>query len=250
MEDRRVHPIYFLSDVHLGVASASKEAEKERKLLDFLDHVQGTKGELYLVGDIFDFWFEGNRRAPISFQRYRSVVKALGDLVRRGCPITYVAGNHDWWLGSFFPKRLDIKISKKAMITRLQGKKVLITHGDEVAGSDLGYRALRLVLRNRLNIGLFSLLPAEISTALGLTASRLSRHKSNRKDLRIESTLLPFARQSFLEGFDAVVCGHVHYPYITREDGHTFILLGDWMEHFSYGRMDNGTLSLEFWRAD
>src|SRR5262249_41363007 len=134
---------YFFSDAHLGAESREREADREARLHDFLTSLRGQATELYIVGDLFDFWFEYRSAIP---RRHFATLAALQRLRESGVAITYLNGNHDFWLGPFLRDELGVHTHDGALALELQGHRIWLHHGDGLGGGDLGYRLLRKVL--------------------------------------------------------------------------------------------------------
>jgi UDP-2,3-diacylglucosamine hydrolase len=235
---------YFVSDAHLGVDSEDRERLKEDTLIEFLSLVHSREGSLFIVGDLFDFWFE--YRAVIPRQHYR-IVNKLYELRRSDIPITYVVGNHDYWIGNFFQHELGIDVVRNTLTTTIQGQRLFVAHGDGLTSGDFGYRLLKATLRNPVNITLFSLLHPDIGIRIAQVASRLSRSNNVNSYVTTERHLFAYAK-SMLEGpLDAVILGHSHRPSLHTQAGKTYVNLGDWMRHFTYARLRDGALTLHSW---
>lgn len=235
---------YFVSDAHLGVDTEDRERLKEDTLIEFLDLVRSQQGSLFIVGDLFDFWFE--YRAVIPRQHYR-IVNKLYVLRRSGTPITYVVGNHDYWIGNFFEHELGIDVVRAPLTTTIQGQRLFIAHGDGLTSGDFGYRLLKRTLRSPFNITLFSLLHPDIGIRIAQLASRLSRTNNVNNSLKTERHLFEYASARLEGPLDIVILGHSHHPSLHSDEGKTYVNLGDWMRHFTYARLKDGRLSLHFW---
>src|SRR3989337_947365 len=122
--------IFFFSDAHLGSGSSSEEKMKEERLIAFLKKVQVEASHLYIVGDLFDFWFEYRHLIPKNFQR---IINQLGWLKEGGVKIDYLCGNHDFWLGDFLPQQMGIPVHRDFLEVEHQGKKIFLSHGDGLA---------------------------------------------------------------------------------------------------------------------
>jgi len=236
---------YFISDAHLGVAEEEVESLKESLLLSFLDLVQGEGANLYILGDLFDFYFEPFGVVPREYQR---VVARLGELTRSGAEVHYVVGNHDYWLGDFWKKEVGVSVYRQPVEVLIEDRRLFLAHGDGLGELDIGYEVLKHILRNRVNIRLYTLLGPDLGFGLGRLMSRVSRRRSDREQNPKVGHLWSFAKRKFAEGFDGVLCGHIHTPTLLREGEKTFLLLGDWMDNFSYGRLEDSSLYLEYFR--
>ena len=218
------------------------ERLKFLRLKKLFARIKDQPGPLYILGDLFDFWFE-----------YRSVIQAghfevlaeMLELRRSGVDITLLAGNHDYWTGSFLEKQLGINIVKDDLTIDLDGKKVLLCHGDGLDPSDRGYKALKAVLRNPLSIWLFGLIHPGLAVSFAQWLSKISRNHLN-KHKNVDP--VPWERQAarlFALGYQAVVFGHTHQPALKDMDGHVFLNLGDFFKNFTYAVYRDGKFRLE-----
>jgi len=235
-------PYFFISDSHIGFDKPAEEKEKIERLLAFFRFVKENGERLFLLGDLYDFWFEYKTVIP---RRNVAILLALKDLVDSGVKIDYLIGNHDFWVGDFFENDLGIQIHQEPMEIRLQDKKCFIAHGDGFARNDAGYRRLKKVLRHPLNIKLYRMIHPDIGFAVADFFSRWSRNSRDIKNK--ENQYLEYARERFSDGFDCVILAHIHIPQELKQNGKRYINTGDWMHHFTYGKLENGKLSLEYW---
>jgi UDP-2,3-diacylglucosamine hydrolase len=238
--------VFFMSDAHLGVDSAEQEGARTARLHDFLNSLPGRASSLYIVGDLFDFWFEYRTAIP---RRYFSTLAVLQGLRATGLDIAYLNGNHDFWLGHFFRDTLGIRTIDGAAIVEAQGRRLWLHHGDGLLGGDLGYRLLRGALRSRAGIALYGCLHPDLGMPLAHVVSLWSRHSRGDRPLRPERLWREIAEPRFREGFDAVLIGHFHHAYERREPNREFFLLGDWIDHFTYAQLTDGKLELKVWPA-
>jgi UDP-2,3-diacylglucosamine hydrolase len=234
--------IYFLSDAHLGGEEESKEKIKEEKLLSLLDRMKEDAEYLYLVGDLFEFWFEYKSTVP---KDHFGILNKLKELVESGVKVNYLVGNHDFWLGDFLPKHLNIPIYKDQLEVVHQGKKIFLSHGDGLAKKDWGYRILKKILRNRVNIFLYRQLPPDISYPLAKFVSRRSRNWVQKRDNDFLQEYENFAKSKIEQGYDAVILAHTHTPVFQNLGKGIYLNLGDWFLHFTYGKLCDGKFSLE-----
>lgn len=242
---RVMDTVFFLSDAHLGIQSADHPADsREKQIGAFLEHIGKRATRLYINGDLFDFWFEYHHVIP---RCYFQTICHLKQLVSKGIQIEYVCGNHDFWLGSFFENQLGIKVHRDYIDTTINGKRFHIAHGDGLAKKDIGYRILKKILRNPVNIRLYRMIHPYIGFKLALFFSRLSRNHGPREDDR-EDYLLA-AQERLKQGYHYVVFGHTHHPCIHIEENGTYLNTGDWTHHFSYGEFSNNQLNLKYWRT-
>ncbi|MEW6061107.1 MAG: UDP-2,3-diacylglucosamine diphosphatase [Bacteroidota bacterium] len=237
--------IFFFSDVHLGLHDRQREREKEQRLLSFLNYVQTNAEQLFILGDLFDYWFEYKSVIP---RGYHHVLSKLGVLVESGVKVHYLAGNHDFWLKDFFPKELGIPVYKDPLSTELYGKKFYLHHGDGLALNDTGYRILKKILRHPLSIFLFSLVHPDITAPIARGSSRTSREYTGNKDYGETDGMMLFATKKINEGVDVVLMGHRHKPLKQQINNGIYINLGDWISYSTYAEFDGATIELKQWQ--
>jgi UDP-2,3-diacylglucosamine hydrolase len=243
-------PIYFISDAHLGAEGKEKEKIKEGRLLAFLDKVKEEGESLYILGDMFEFWFEYKNVIP---KDHFKVLSQLRNVVDSGIKVNYVVGNHDFWLGDFLTEQIGIKIFKYPIEVNHQSKKIFIAHGDGLAKKDWGYRILKKILRNRVNIFLYKLIPPDLSYPLAKFVAGKSRVQADKREASYLDDYRSFAYEKIKQGFDAVILAHTHIPILETFDhnltsspkGGIYLNIGDWFKHFTYGRLVEGTFYLE-----
>jgi UDP-2,3-diacylglucosamine hydrolase len=240
----RSEAVYFISDAHLGVEIPQREAEREQRLHGFLSSLAGRATRLVITGDLFDFWFEYRTAIP---RRHFTTLAILQRLREDGVAISYLNGNHDFWLGHFLAEELRIETHTGALRLETQGRRLWIHHGDGLVGGDLGYRLLRRIVRSPVSIALYGLLHPDLGIPLAHTVSRWSRGSRGEPPLEPERLWREIALPRFGEGFDAVLVGHFHHTYERREPGREFFLLGDWIERFTYAVLEDGAIRLERW---
>ncbi len=238
--------VFFVSDTHfkydgLGI----DERMKRDRFISFLAGIEGAS-KLYLLGDIFDFWFEYRSVVP---RYYRDVLDALSSLRKSGTGIFIAGGNHDFWLGSYVSETLGFTILPPLATHTIQGIKVTMTHGDDLLPGDRGYKTLKAVIRSRPAIAMARAVHPDALYAIARRFSRASKGITERKTERAAKTLLTMANDSFFRwGNDAFITGHIHYPCIERFGDRTFVILGDWERNFSFLEIREGRLSLGFYR--
>lgn len=239
--------IFFFSDVHLGLHDTAREKEKELRLLSFLSHVEKNAEQLFIMGDLFDYWFEYKYVIP---RGYHHVLSKLASMVEHGIKIHYVAGNHDFWLKDFFPNDLGIPIYKDPFGMTLRGKKFYFHHGDGLALNDTGYRILKKILRSRLSVFLFSLLHPDWTAPIARGSSRSSRKYTGHKDYGETDGMIKFSEEKFAEGYDVVIMGHRHKPLEHRTENGVYLNLGDWISYNTYAEFDGTKIKLKEWKSE
>jgi UDP-2,3-diacylglucosamine hydrolase len=238
--------VYFLADAHLGADPREEEAAREARLHEFLTSLVDRAAALYIVGDLFDFWFEYRTAIP---RRHFGTLAALRQLRASGVSITYLNGNHDFWLGPFLREELGLHTHEDALALDLQGHRIWLHHGDGLAHGDLGYKMLKKVLRNPASIALYRLIHPDLGIPFAHMVSRWSRHSRGERPLDGDRLWTRIGVPRFAEGFDTVMIGHFHHAWERREDGRSFFMLGDWIESFTYVVLRDGVFTLERWPA-
>lgn len=241
---------YFISDCHLGYGNdRTADREREKRLCTLLERIkaEAASGEaevLFIVGDLFDSWFEYRQVIP------RRHVRTLGLLaeIRELIPVQYLMGNHDFGHRTYFRDELNIPIHSGDIERELLGKRFYIAHGDGKALNDTGYLILRSLLRNKILLRLYSWIHPDIGIWIAERMSGGSRAYTDGRDaLQKQDGLRIFAEKKIREEhFDYVVMGHRHKPEKIDVDGiGTYINLGDWLKSYSYGVFDESGFRLE-----
>jgi UDP-2,3-diacylglucosamine hydrolase len=241
-------PVYFLSDAHLGGEPPAREGPKERALIAFLD-ARAPGETVYVLGDLFDFWFEDGAPPPA---RFDAVLRALGRAADRGVRVRLMGGNHDYWVRGrkgpgWLERELGIEILDDPHFDQHHGRRLYLCHGDALGGAEGGYRLLRGVLRNPLAIVGFGILPRALGRRIAALASKASRRSHDESDQDRRAARLRERAAAVLAGrqVDAVVAGHVHRPELRRLAGGEYLNIGDWMVFRTYGVLRDGALALE-----
>ncbi len=235
--------IYFLSDAHLGAEDDKNEQIKLDKLFGFFKMVEETGEKLYILGDLFDFWFEYKHAIP---KQHLKVIFRLAALAESGIEIHYITGNHDFWLGDFLEKEVGIKIHRDKLEVTEKGIKLFLIHGDGLSPSDWKYRAfVKTTLRNRLAIALYRLLPPDWAIPFAKKMSSSSRNHTSGRDNDFTKDYEIYAENILKEDYDAVLIGHIHVPVYKQFSNGIYINTGDFYHHFSYAKLDEKSLTLE-----
>ena len=236
---------YFVADAHLGQGTPDSNRARERDLLRLFDTVLGERAALYVAGDLFDFWFEYAYTVP---KHYVGVLQKLGELRRAGLSVTYVGGNHDFWIGDYLRRELDVDFTDTPLPLSIQGRRVLLAHGDGMGPGDRGYKLVKRVLRNPLARALFRWIHPDIGIPLARMTSHTSRHHPPRPRPSEGWLFETVARPVFRAGYDALVLAHFHVPVHRRESDGELLVLGDWIERRTYARLEDGVFRLEDFR--
>ena len=227
---------FFISDIHLGLQDKATEAEKEKKLIKFLKFAQTNCDELFIVGDLFDYWFEYKK---VYQKGYYRTLTAIKDLSESNIKIHYFIGNHDFLHRDFFEKEFGAVMYHDALATELNGKKFFIAHGDGMVSNDTGYNILKWILRNRFFQALYSLLHPDWGIALASRTSKSSREYTDKKNYGEVDGLFEAAKKKIDEGFDYVIFGHLHKRIWETYKNGNYINLGSWLDKPCYGVLKN-----------
>ena len=241
--------VYFLSDFHLGVPDHASSLVREKKIVAFLERAKADAATIFIVGDLFDFWFEYRKVVPKGFVR---ILGKLAELTDSGIPVHFFVGNHDRWRSGYFEKELNIPVYHESRVFEFNGKKLLVGHGDGLGPGDHGYKTIKKVFRNPLSKFLFGLIPPFFGIALAeyfSKSSRASTGESDEKFLGEENEwLILYCREKLKEhAYDYFVFGHRHLPIdFQLNEKSRYINLGDWIKYDSYAVLDGTALHLKF----
>ncbi len=236
---------YFISDAHLGSGTKDAERAKETRLIDFLRSIGDDARYLFIVGDLFDAWFEYRTVVPKGYHR---LFNAIEELKQRGVEIHYLVGNHDFWQRDFFTTELGVIQHRDPTWIQIDGKKIYIHHGDGVTPHDTGYRILKKILRNKFTIWLYTWIHPDIGIPIARGSSKKSRTYTSAKNYGESDGMLAFAKNKIDEGFDIVVMGHRHEPVCEVIDHGIYINLGDWITHNTFAEFEHGEIMLKTWK--
>jgi UDP-2,3-diacylglucosamine hydrolase len=243
--------IYFASDFHFGVPDAESSGKRENLFVRWLEQARSDASEIFLMGDLFDFWFEYKTVVPKGYTRLFGKLAELSDL---GIKIHLFCGNHDMWAFGYLHEELGIEIHRKPEIHNFSGKTFYLGHGDGLGPGDWGYKFIKKVFQFRIDQWLFRWIHPDIGIRLGLYWSRKSRYANQSREENesveialIKSRLSVYCRK-FLEShpeIDYFIFGHWHHPLeIKLTEKCTQLSLGDWLTHFTYAVFDGSTLTL------
>lgn len=240
--------IYFLSDFHLGAPDKEQSLVREKKLIQFLDEIQATAAAVFVVGDLFDFWYEYRTVVPKGYVR---ILGKLAQLTDAGVPVHFFVGNHDMWMKDYFQKELNIPVYFEPKDFEFNGKKFHIGHGDGLGPGDHGYKMLKKIFRNPFCQWLFGILPPYIGMGIANYMSRRSRAQTGATEEQFlgedKEWLIIYCKEVLQKSFyDFFVFGHRHLPINHRlTEKSTYINLGDWIRYFTYAEFDGSTLELK-----
>ena len=241
--------IYFASDFHFGVPDHSMSREREDLVVSWLEEIRKDAAEIYLIGDIFDFWFEYSAVIPKGFIRFQGKLAELAD---SGIKITLFKGNHDMWMFDYFVKELGIQIVSDELVLERNGKKFYLHHGDGLGPGDSKYKILKKIFRSGFCQWLFARIHPNLGVGIAKKWSKHCRLQSNQKeefqDLDKE-WLVSYCKELLLkEQFDFLIFGHRHLPLDVRLGDSRYINLGEWMNFNSYAVFDGENLELRYFK--
>jgi UDP-2,3-diacylglucosamine hydrolase len=239
--------LYFASDFHLGIPDHATSLVREKRLVQWLEEVRHDAEAIYLMGDVFDFWFEYKMAVPKGFSR---LLGKLSEITDSGVPVHLFRGNHDIWAFDYLEQECGVILHREAELLKYDGKVFYLVHGDGKGPGDRGYKFLKRVFECGLNQWLFRWLHPDLGTRMGLYFSRRSRYANVVKEQRLDSPepiedsmLYKYASDVVSRNpeVDYCVFGHHHRPVVSvLPNEKTFVLLGDWLVHFTYGVYENG----------
>jgi UDP-2,3-diacylglucosamine hydrolase len=242
--------IYFASDFHLGVPDEKTSLVREKRIVRWLEQIKSDASELFLMGDVFDFWFEYKTVVPKGFVRLLGKLSELSDL---GIKLHFFTGNHDMWVTDYLEKELNVNIHKEPVRTTILGKKFFLGHGDGLGPGDKGYKFIKRIFKNSLSQWLFRMIHPDLGIRIANYWSRKSRISTGESEAEFlgdeNEWLLIFSKKLLeTEYFDYCIFGHRHLPLdIKINDRCHYINLGDWITHNSYAVFDGDTLKLDYY---
>lgn len=240
--------IYFASDFHLGVPTYEASLEREKRIVKWLDMVKGDAHTIYLLGDIFDFWFEYKHTIPKGFVRIQGKLAELRDA---GIPIIFFTGNHDMWMFDYFEQELAIPIERKPVQLEIGHHKLLIGHGDGLGPGDATYKFIKRFFNSRLCQWLFARLHPNLGIGIAKYWSKKSRIANNKKEEKFQGESGEFLwvycnEVEKKEHHDFYIFGHRHLPLDLKiNDNSRYINLGEWVHFSTYGVYDGTQMELK-----
>jgi UDP-2,3-diacylglucosamine hydrolase len=238
--------IYFASDFHLGIPDYASSLEREKKIVRWLDTIKKDAAEIYLLGDVFDFWFEYSSVVPKGFVR---LLGKIAELTDSGIPVHWFTGNHDMWIFNYVPKELNVLLHRVPIQKEYNGKKFYIAHGDGLGPGDYGYKFIKKIFASGVCQWLFARLHPNLGISIARYWSGKSRIATGRNDekyLGDEKEYLAVHSKNILakEHFDYLIFGHRHLPLDIKLNSSRYINLGDWVRYFTYAVFDGNDLQL------
>ncbi len=240
--------IYFTSDQHFGIPDYKNSLIREKKFVLWLEEIRQDAEVIFLLGDLFDFWFEYKKVIPKGFVR---VLGKLAEIRDSGVPIYFFTGNHDLWMNDYFETELSIPVYHQAKEYTFSNKTFLIGHGDGLGPGDKGYKRMKKVFTNPLSKWLYKWLHPDIGVGFAQYLSTKNKLISGKEDIHFlgeeNEWLVQYAKEKLkTKHYDYFLFGHRHLPMeIKIGDKSTYINTGDWITHFTYAVFDGKDLKLK-----
>lgn len=241
--------IYFLSDFHLGAPGYEQSLIREKKIVSFLDRVKHDAFMIFIVGDLFDFWYEYKKVVPKGFVR---ILGKLAELTDLGITVKFFVGNHDMWMNGYFEKELNIEVFYEPREFTFNNKLFLIGHGDGLGPGDHRYKFLKKIFRSRVSQRLFGMMHPSLGIGLADYFSRKSRAATGSSDEHFlgedKEWLIVYCREKLqVKHVDFFIFGHRHLPIDYQLNAKSrYVNLGDWINYFSYAVFDGDQLELKY----
>lgn len=242
--------IYFASDFHLGAPTYAQSRAREERIVNWLNFIEPTCAELFLMGDIFDFWFEYEKVIPKGFIRLQGKLAQMADA---GIKIYFFKGNHDMWVRDYFTTEIGMKIISDEMIMERSGKKFYLHHGDGLGPGDTKYKFLRKIFRSKFCQWLFARLHPNLGIGIANAWSSSSKKRASGEDVFFgeDYEWLAIYSREILQSqhFDYFIYGHRHLPMdLDLGKNSRYVNLGEWLGHNSYAVFDGVNLKLEYFK--
>lgn len=240
--------IYFASDFHLGAPAYAESRKREERIVSWLNYIEPSCSELFLMGDVFDFWFEYGKVIPKGFIRLQGKLAQMADA---GIKIYFFKGNHDMWVNDYFTQEIGLEIISDELVMERSGKKFYLHHGDGLGPGDTKYKFLRKVFRNPFCQWLFSVLPPRIGMFVANGWSNQSKKMASKEAVFLgdeKEWLAVFAKEQLeKQHFDYFIFGHRHLPLDIKLNDHSrYVNTGEWINYNSYAVFDGKDLRLEY----
>lgn len=240
--------VYFASDNHLGAPTRKDSLPREKKFVAWLDSIKDDAAAIFLIGDLFDFWFEYKTVVPKGFTR---TLGKLAEIADSGIPIYYFVGNHDLWMSGYFEDELGIPVFFKPQDFTIGNTTFFIGHGDGLGPGDKGYKRMKKVFTNPFFKWLFRWLHPDIGVKIAQYLSVKNKLISGDDDAKFlgeeNEWLAVYSKKKISQKHrDYFVFGHRHLPLeITLNENSKYINLGDWIQYYTYGVFDGNNLELK-----
>ena len=240
---------YFASDFHLGAPSNEDSLCREKKIIAWLSAIEKDAKSIYLVGDIFDFWFEYKHAIPKGFVRLQGKII---ELTEKGIPVHFFLGNHDMWMFDYFKQELGVEIHPNELEIEINQKTFYIAHGDGLGPGDNGYKFIKKIFRNPFCQWVFARFHPNFGIPLAKYFSKTSRISTGDDDTHLNSLekewLYQFTKSAQKEKHrDFYIFGHRHLPLKFELQNTTYFNLGEWLNFCTFGRFDGEYFELMQW---
>jgi len=238
--------IYFASDFHFGAGDKASADLRERRVVKWLDSIKADAHAIFLMGDMFDFWFEYKEVIPKGFIRFQG---KLAEITDSGIPIYFFSGNHDMWMFDYFTKELGIPVFRESQKITINNKRFFLGHGDGLGPGDGFYKFLKKIFESKLSHWLFARVHPNLGVGLANAWSRKSRIgniESDKGFLGDNEWLLTYCKeQEHIEHHDYYIFGHRHLPLdLEVTNNSRYINLGEWVNYSTYAVFDGEALKL------
>ncbi|PQJ75609.1 UDP-2,3-diacylglucosamine diphosphatase [Polaribacter gangjinensis] len=239
--------VYFASDQHLGAPTMEASLPREKKFVAWLESIKNDTEAIFLLGDLFDFWFEYKKVVPKGFTR---VLGKLAEISDSGIPIYFFVGNHDLWMKDYFEKELNIAVFHQPQEFLINQKKFLIGHGDGLGPGDIGYKRMKKVFTFPPFKWMFRWLHPDLGVKLGQYMSVKNKLISGEEDFKFlgaeNEWLVQYCKKKLQENhYDYFVFGHRHLALeIKLTENSTYYNLGDWIQYYTFGVFEETRFSL------
>lgn len=244
--------IYFLSDFHLGAPDHAASIVREKRIVNFLDEIKSDAQQVFIAGDLFDFWYEYKKVVPMGFVR---ILGKLAELADAGIAIHFFVGNHDMWMNGYFEKELGVQVYHHPAEFEINGKNFFIGHGDGLGPGDTKYKFIKKIFRNKFSQRLFGFIHPGAGIGMANYFSRKSRMATGITDEKFlgedREWLIIFSKELLkTKHYDYFIFGHRHLPLDFQLSATSrYINLGDWINYNSYAEFDGENLALKFYRS-
>lgn len=245
--------IYFAADFHLGVPDYASSLERERQIIEWLESIRSDAYSIYLLGDIFDFWFEYKYTVPKGFVRLLGKLAQLRD---EGIPVYFFTGNHDMWMFDYFPKELGIPVYRDPQVLEVGNHKLLVGHGDGLGPGDHTYKVLKKFFNSKLCQWLFARLHPNLGMTIANSWSRKSRITNTRRDEKFQGQeaefLWVYCRDvEKTNHHDYYIFGHRHLPLDLKvSEKSTYVNVGEWVHFKTYAVYDGINVALKEFKTE
>jgi UDP-2,3-diacylglucosamine hydrolase len=238
--------VYFVSDMHFGIPDRKSSLIREEKFVEWLDMIAKDASDIYVMGDLFDFWFEWKHVVP---KGYISLLGKMAELSHAGIRFHFFTGNHDMWMFSYFQKELNAQLYRQDKMITIQGKQLYLSHGDGLGPGDYGYKFIRKIFRCSFAQWLYARLHPNFAVSLALFFSRKSRYTNQKRNTanqqrerRLTDNQIVHSKKVLKQQhIDYFIYGHQHTPVFEKISEHTILInIGNWIQDFTYLKMKEG----------